>query len=86
MSRTEQVKPLDLREGELIDLSPLFEHADVPVSESDRMVAECELATVESIELAERWRKDPSQRLVIIYNDQCNIAVPENHLVTRTVA
>jgi hypothetical protein len=85
VSRTEQVTPINLREGDLIDLIPLFDATDEPVDEGDRLFAECELATVEEVEYAEPWRKDPSQRLVTIYNDQCNIAVPERHLVTRTV-
>ena len=85
MSHTEQVNPLDLREGDLIDLTPLFDAADVSASEGDRMFAECELARVESVEPVESWTKDPIQRLILIHNDQCNIAVPENQPVTRTV-
>lgn len=94
MSRTEQVKPAELRGGDAIDLSPLLdapgvhgwvwqpfgadEQARREAIESARLVAECELAVVESVESVDGGN-------VVIYNDQLNLTVPGTHLVERTV-
>jgi len=87
MCETEQVHPADLREGDMIDLVPLLDEAGaVDTDETVRFAAECEYAVVEGVEYAEPWSADPSQRLVVIFNNICNIAVPEKHQVTRAVA
>lgn len=74
-------KPLELQPGDLIDLTPLMEAADEEFDYGFRAAASDSYATVEEVEAAEPWKSDPSQRLVVVYNDICNIAVPEKHLV-----
>jgi hypothetical protein len=71
-------KPLDLVPGEVIDLIPLMDAADVEFDYGDRAAAEDHYATVEAVERAEPWKKDPSQRLVVVHNDICSMAIPEN--------
>jgi hypothetical protein len=89
---TQRVKPPDLREGDVIDLSPLlgdprahawvwqpFGHDEQGRQEAiatARLVAECECAVVESVE-----RIDGGQ--VVVYNDQINVTVPEDFLIER---
>ncbi|MFV8246716.1 MULTISPECIES: hypothetical protein [Mycobacteriaceae] len=94
MSHTEQVKPLDLREGDLIDLTPLLndpsshpwtwqpfgadDRGRAEAIESARDVAQYELAVVESVEHVDGDK-------VVVYNDQINVTVAADHLITRTV-
>lgn len=75
---THTKKPLELCEGDEIDMIPLMDAADEEFDYGDRAAAEDHYATVEAVELAEPWLKDPGQRLVVVYNDICNIAIPEN--------
>lgn len=74
-------KPLELAPGDQIDMLPLMDAADEQFKYGDRAAAEDHYATVQEVATAEPWAKDPSQKLVVIYNDICNIAVPENHPV-----
>lgn len=94
MSGTEQVNPLDLREGDLIDLTPLLtdpaahkwvwqpfgvnERLRREAVNSARLVAECELAVVDCAESGEG-------DAVLIYTDQINLAVTRTHPITRKV-
>ncbi|KLI09381.1 MULTISPECIES: hypothetical protein [Mycolicibacterium] len=94
MSHTEQVKPIDLREGDPIDLAPLLNDPSShpwtwqPFGADDRNRAEAivsargmaqyELAVVESVE-----RIDGDK--VVVYNDQINVTVAADRLITRTV-
>lgn len=74
-----QVPPLELRVGDLIDLEPLMERADLGLDEADQILADSEYAIVQGVENVggERWNTDRTQRLITVYTDQSNIAVPE---------
>ncbi|BBY53953.1 hypothetical protein H7J07_04790 [Mycobacterium koreense] len=80
--RTVQTKPLELQEGDAIDLLALMDAAETAFDYGSRAAAEERYAIVESVEAVEPWATDPSQRLVLIGTDICDIAVPENHPVT----
>jgi hypothetical protein len=83
----------DLAEDDLIDLVPILDDAQAhpwiwqPFGEDDnerrnavqgaRMIAECEYAAVESVEVG--------AEATVIYTDQMNVTVPRGYLVKRSV-
>lgn len=90
MTDSQLVKASELREGDAINLTPLLDDEAVygwvwqpfgrdetqrrGAIETARLVAQCECAVVESAETV-------GDGTVIIYNDQLNLTVPEDHSI-----
>lgn len=85
MSGFEYVKPLELREGDRIDLSPVINQVldeGGRVDELDRITAESDYATVHSVSVNEE-EGSPSRRVVRLATDQNDLWILDTFSVPR---